>query len=417
MIVALALLLQNDARPAGEPALDPPTLHCLGAAWVVRGDDDRDARVSVFVRKAGAAEWREGPPLFRVERGAARVPAPDGAWLFAGSVVDLEPGTDYELKLALADPDGGAAEKILKARTISEPVAPADLAVVHLKPGPGVFKEAQRNAGPGTLFLLHAGVYEGTVDLWKSGEPGRPMVWRAAGDGEAVIDAQGASNAVVAGGVQDVWLEGLTIRNCLKAITASETARLVVRRCHLRGVSYGVVGTVNETDRMRGWFIADNVFEGPSTWPRTKGIEAARAVQVTGAGHVVCHNRIRGFADAVDIMPSPTAAAIDIHHNEISEMTDDGIELDYSDRNTRCFSNRLTNVFQGISAQPVHGGPAYIFRNALYNVSLEPFKLHSGPSGVILYHNTIVKKGTPFLISTPEPVHNCVSRNNLFIGS
>src|SRR5688572_18954467 len=164
MIVALALLLQSDSRPAGEPALDPPTLHCVGATWVVRGDDDRDARVSVFVRKAGAAEWREGPPLFRVERGAARSPVPADAWLFAGSVVGLDPDTEYELKLVLADPDGGAAEKILKARTIAEPSAPAGLAVVHLKPGPGVFKEAQRNAGPGTLFLLHAGIYEGNVD-------------------------------------------------------------------------------------------------------------------------------------------------------------------------------------------------------------------------------------------------------------
>jgi hypothetical protein len=38
---------------------------------------------------------------------------------------------------------------------------------------------------------------------------------------------------------------------------------------------------------------------------------------------------------------------IDIHHNEISAMTDDGIELDYSERNVRCFSNRLTDVYQG----------------------------------------------------------------------
>ena len=79
------------------------------------------------------------------------------------------------------------------------------------------------------------------------------------------------------------------------------------------------------------------MIEGPSTWPRTKGIENARGIQITGEGHVVCYNRIRGFADAIDTFPSPRCSAIDIHNNELSELTDDGIEMDYSERNTRCF--------------------------------------------------------------------------------
>ena len=78
-------------------------------------------------------------------------------------------------------------------------------------------------------------------------------------------------------------------------------------------------------------------------------------------------------------MPSSKCAAIDIYRNEIEVMTDDGIELDFSERNVRCFENRLTNVFQGISAQPVYGGPAYSSGNVLYNVVLEPFKLHQSP--------------------------------------
>jgi hypothetical protein len=52
--------------------------------------------------------------------------------------------------------------------------------------------------------------------------------------------------------------------------------------------------------------------------------------------------------------------------------------------------------------QPVYGGPAYVFRNVLYNVVLEPFKMHSGPSGVLFYHNTIVKKGGASLLLTPQ---------------
>jgi hypothetical protein len=414
-VIALLIALQAASAPE-EPVLDPPTLHCLGAYWIIRGDANRNAKVEVAVRKAGG-EWTKAMPFLRVERGASHLKVADDAWLFAGSVVDLHPDTPYELRLTLVDPDGGGVEKVLAARTIAEPVAPKDLTEVHVRPGKDALRDAQREAKPGTLVLLHAGVYEGTFDVFRSGEAGKPIVFRAAGDGEAVIDAKGQSNAILAAGLHDVWFEGLTVRNGLKGLTISNSSRVVVRRCTFEAVTYGVVGTVNEKGDVHGHFISDNSFTGPCTWPRTKGIEAARAIQVTGQGHVVCYNRIRGFADAVDTMPSTRCAAIDVHNNEISEMTDDGIEMDYSERNTRCFRNRLTNVFQGISEQPVHGGPVYIFRNVLVNVCAEPFKLHNSPTGVFLYHNTIVKKGSAFFLSTEHPVRSVVSRNNLFVGS
>ncbi len=414
-MIALLLALQAASAPE-EPVLEPSTLHCLAAYWIVRGDANQNATVDVAVRTAGG-EWRKAAPLWRVERGASHLKLPDDAWLFAGSVVDLQPDTPYELKLTLADPDGGGVEKVLPTRTIAEPVAPKDLVEVHVRPGKDALRLAQRDAGPGTLFLIHAGVYEGTFDVHKGGEPGKPVIFRAAGDGEAVIEGQGKSNAISAANLHDVWFEGLTVRNGLKGLTASNSSRIVVRRCRFHAVTYGYVSTVNAKGDVEGCFISDNVFEGPCTWPRTKGIEDARAIQITGTGHVVCYNRISGFADAIDTMPSVRCSAIDFHNNEISEMTDDGIEMDYSDRNTRCYRNRFTNVFQGISEQPIHGGPTYVYRNVLYNVCREPFKLHNSPSGVLLYHNTIVKKGVPFFLSTTDPVHRVVTRNNLFIGS
>ena len=85
----------------------------------------------------------------------------------------------------------------------------------------------------------------------------------------------------------------------------------------------------------------------------------------------------------MDTFPSQRCAAIDFHNNDISECTDDGSEMDYSERNTRNFLNRYTNVFQGVSVQPIFGGPVYIFRNVLYNVVMEPFKMHNSPSGAV----------------------------------
>ncbi len=429
----------NAATPVGDPVLERPTLHSLGAYWIIRGDDNQNATIDVEYRKEGDAQWRSGPPMFRVEKGrhtskdhGSVLQLPDDAWLFAGSIFLLVPDTDYQMRLTLSDPDGGEATHTLAMRTRAEPVAPQG-PVYHVVPGNGGgtgtaedpyrgIEAADRRAKPGDTFVLEPGVYEGPIVLRSSGQPGVPIIWRGATGGSSIIDAQAGRSepperALAIIGMHDLWFENLTIRNADHAIVAHETARVVLRRCFLHHVNYGLTATKNSSDAVMDYFITDNVMVGPSTWPRTKGIENARGIQITGAGHVVAYNRISGFGDAIDTMPSPRCEGIDIHNNDVSELTDDGIEMDYSFRNTRCFHNRITNAHQGISLQPVYGGPVYVFRNAMYNIVISTFKLHNSPSGGLLYHNTAVKSGVPWVLWTPAPMSNIISRNNLYIGT
>ena len=109
--------------------------------------------------------------------------------------------------------------------------------------------------------------------------------------------------------------------------------------------------------------------------------------------------------------------AVDFHNNDVSEMFDDGCEMDGSDRNCRNFNNRYCNTLTGVSLQPVYGGPIYVFRNVSYNAVGEPFKLHNDPAGGLLFHNTFVKHGQPVGVSSAGFVHNCWERNNLFVGT
>jgi len=442
----IATAAVSPSEPIGEPVIEPATLHSLGVYWIVRGDDNQNAKIEVRYRLANVEEdenrWKPAPNLFRVEKGASigqrfrsKLKVAPDVWLFAGSVLLLKPDTAYELKLSLTDPDNDESTgKTLKARTIAEPKIDNNRQTeYHVVPGNGGgsgrtndpckgLQAAQANAKPGDTFLLHKGVYAGTFLVNKSGSPGKPIIWRGAGDGEAIIDGKGNAEkrpgrGISANDAHDVWFEGITIRNADYGFVGHNAYRIVIRRCHIHSVNYGITNTNNSKDRVKSWFISDNLMEGPSTWPRTKDIEGARGVQVTGTGHVVCYNRIRGFADAIDTFPSARCSAIDFHNNEISEMTDDGIEMDYSFRNTRCFYNRLTNVFQGISTQPVFGGPVYIFRNVMYNVVGSPFKMHNSPSGALMIHNTSVKKGMPNVCYGGAGLSNLVHRNNLFIGT
>lgn len=429
------LVAGDAAAPVGAPVLEPSTTSCLGVHWIVGGDADGDARVAVawraaLVKGAKPDAWRDGAGLFRVGRGhhvaaegGTTLPVPDDARLFAGSVLWLEPGTDYELRLTLVDADGGGEEHVIAARTAVEPIAAKDARLRYVTPGDGggsgedhdPFKglpAALAAAKPGDVLLLRAGTYP-PVEIAVSGEPGKPIVLR--GLSGAVIDGGGAGRVISATGIHDVWFEDLGLTNGEYAIVAHESSRLVVRGCHMHAVTCGFTAT-RDNGKVEGFFIADNLLEGPSTWPRSKGIEGARGIQLAGVGHEVCYNRVRGFADAINTFQGGRCSDIDFHHNDVSVLTDDGFELDYAQRNVRCFENRLTNVYQGISLQPIYGGPAYVLRNVLINVAVEPFKLHNEPSGAVILHNTIVKKGTPFCVYGTKPIRNSVSRNNLFIG-
>jgi hypothetical protein len=53
----------------------------------------------------------------------------------------------------------------------------------------------------------------------------------------------------------------------------------------------------------------------------------------------------------------------------------------------------------------------------MYNVGLETFKMHNGPSGGLLFHNTSVKSGVPLVLWSNEPVTNFLMRNNIFLGT
>ena len=422
-----------DAARGGEVWVDPPTLHCAGVRWVVHDDANANAAVKVAYRRADATTWKPAMDLLRVETEAIFPPPPPaGATLYAGSVFDLTPGTDYVLRLRLTDPDGGGQTFNVKLRTWSEPRAPKPKRVLHVRAGaaagdgssdkpfasPG---QADRASRPGDLVLLHAGTYRGPVRLRKSGTPDAPIVWRGAGDGEAIFDGPADGCCIDAGRIRHVFFEGLTVRNTARAMSLNGSSYVTVRRCRFLGVKSGI-GAMRKQRRL---FIADCVFVGPRNWTRdghNPKLGEHRAVELSGIGHVVAYNRISGFRDGVDTRPAQPVQGIDIHNNDISECTDDGIELDYSQSNCRAYRNRITNCFMGITFQPSFGGPNYAVRNVMYNVTFETFKLHVSPPGKItaggvILHNTVVRKGPALRVwaGGSSRAGRFVLRNNLFV--
>ena len=192
LFLAASLLGAADAVAPGKFVVERPTLICLGFEWQIAGDDNRNAIVEVTYRRVGESEWRRGLPLFRL--GGERVFRKDlgldytAPQMFAGSILDLEPDTEYEARFQMRDPDGvlGEAVHTLKARTRGEPRAARDGRVLHVYPpawkGPKQepaftgLKEAyfgsghgdwavvsERKVRAGDIILVHGGLYKGDL--------------------------------------------------------------------------------------------------------------------------------------------------------------------------------------------------------------------------------------------------------------
>ena len=418
--------------------LDPATPHSLGLRWHVAGDSNGNATVAVAFRRAGSEAWVEALPLLRVRpENQHPVRRRDGIVLFAGSLLELTPDTAYEIRLRLHDPDGGDREEHLTARTAAEPRLPADLRRRHVTPfsnerkggGKGSqadpfngLKAAERAARPGDLFLLAPGVYRSSLKIGRSGREGRPVVYRGPDDGGAILDGDGAEVLVDASDARHVWLRGLHLRNADTLILADRARHLVVQGNRFAVTRAGYVAKGAFGGESEGHAILDNIFESNTVWPRSKGIEHVFAVGLSGAGHVIAYNRMENLGDCVRGAWVDGGEALmwatDIHNNDMQSCTDDGIEADHGEANVRVFRNRITNSFAAISGQPIFGGPAYIYRNAIYNTLYSPIKMHNDTSGMLLFHNSSVRSGIPFYIRTStERVTDSMTRNNLFIGT
>jgi hypothetical protein len=448
----------GDAVVPGALTVEPPTLHCLGFEWAIEGDDNRNAAVGVAFRKAGDPDWRPAMPLLRL--GGEKVGGKAG-WseyvvprMFAGSVFDLEPGAEYEARLSMSDPDGGNAERVVRARTKAEPRRPEGGRELHVYPdgfsgaraAPAFanLQAALDAARPGDQVLLHAGVYRGSWTLSRGGTAERPLVVRGAGDGEAVIEGNRSRQVVDLHKADHVAFEDLVFRDpgagdgghtadgvVLLAGNVSQGVvpgckGLVVRRCRFEDFGVGVMAA---EARCEGFVITDNRFLGRQDWLAPKeapdGVYTNYsyvAVWVAGAGHDVARNFIRGFRDGVnvaagwkgrDFTPAAKNVSIDFYDNVITEVGDDFLETDNGTHNLRVMRNLCLNTQTcGMSAQPVFGGPAYFIRNVLCHgprgVALK-FNVH--PAGLVVWHNT-------FCIAWRNaiPWSNGHFRNNLFLG-
>jgi len=404
-------------------ALDRPTLTNLGVQVLILGDDNYNSSITVRFRQVGSSSWREAQPLHRVRPEVVTgLPVLEQ---FAGSIFDLRPATSYEIRLHATDVDGGVDQTLnLTGTTRPVPRAePASPTVVPVSNAAG-FAAALGSAGPGDVITLSNGTYAGAFSLYASGTASNPIIIRGASRDGVILDGQNCASCNVLEVYGDyVHVEMLTIQNAQRALRFQGTAAIgnVVRRIRTQNTRLGIGSKPDQLD----FYICDNILIGRLVWPHIYTDDGGAhsnddGIHITGHGHVVCHNKIKGFGDLIKI-GQDGARAIDFYGNELLSAYDNGVELDGSTGNTRCLRNRFTNNFVPLSFQPIYGGPAYAIRNVAVNIAHEQFKFHAlgadrEPSGMILWHNSFVSPDHAIVMSTSETSHYFTLENNLFIG-
>jgi hypothetical protein len=423
--------------------------------------------------------------------------------MFAGSILDLEPATAYEARFVLRDPDGLAGQsaksltKSVTVRTRPEPKPAEGGRVFHVYPptykgtklqpsfdglmcaynyycgGGDTVTGARPRVKPGDVILVHAGLYkynpeyytgditinattpfEGTYYLSASGTPEKPIVIKAAGDGEVIFDGNGNFNLFNTKIANYNYFEGITIRNTDIGIWAGTqfiagSKGLTVKRCRFENVNTAIFTNYSGSS---DFYVADSVFLGRDDskhlfgwngpfWAQFKGVDGQAfpprldsytAVRLYGPGHVVAYNYIADFHDGIDIEtygnPDGSHAidgphyppkadwgkrpvAIDFYNNYMTNFHDNAFEIDGSMHNVRVMRNMMVNsASHPFCNQPAIGGPIYWIRNIAYHAPGGALRMTNGAAGVLFYNNTILTE------SSSGSSANVHWRNNLMLG-
>ncbi len=482
LLSTVSLFAQNSTK-AGRFTVEHPTLLNLGFEWSIEGDANRNAAVSVEFRPVGETTWRKALPLVRIggenvyrRRENLDYTVADG---FAGSILNLQPGTEYECRFQLTDPDGASGETThtAKVRTRSEPQPSTSGRTLHVYPAdyPGVKQEPsftgilqayygaglgdwnvvwERRAQPGDTLLVHAGLYkperlnyvdpmmapfDGTMLLTLKGTPEKPITIKAAGDGEVIFDGDGNYRLFDVMASRYHIFDGLTFRNTDVALFAGEkevlgAVGLAVKNCRFENVGFAVW---TEFASSSDFYIADNLILGREdrmrligwTYPNARsagdygshGLKSYYAIKVYGPGHVIARNAIAYFHDAIGISTYGTPEADPDRRASSIDIYGNDIHLSNDDFIETDGGVHNVRVFQNRGINAAQGGYSAqpVFGGPVYfyrNI------LYNVPSGVAFKFSA--KPAGLYVFhntiigeqTVRDPSSNMHFRNNLFLG-
>lgn len=430
-IIVCAIVMRS-APCYAEPAtisktkpLTVSTFHCIGIYWSPDGGG-ADKKVFVRYRKSGVGPWREGLPMRYNPVETAECKGD-----YRGSIVNLKPGTSYEIALQL---EGAKSRAGLRAATWDEkfPVA----------------KEVKCKSRTGTLRIDRSGTPQGYILYDGTG---------------CTIDTGNQDDVGIAVQASHVILRGFTIRNVKQhGIRLFKGHHIVIEGCDIsqwgsedeKGWGKNYQACVFSNHRpLRSVVIQRCRMHHPSwdtnSWAEKHGKSTHPAGPQTvvfwesEGNHVIRYNECWSDADHYynDGMGAGynggfrgfPGADSDIYCNYIADCWDDGIEAEGGVQNVRIWHNYMEDVLIPLANAAVSIGPLYAWRNvsgrcysppgSSWNMTHGPFFKMGYAGGekwmtghMYLFNNTIFQAGDTGaggLGGSSRIIKHCVTRNNI----
>ena len=414
-----------------EPPAAVPTFECIGLYWKAPGGA-ADKTCEVRYRPAGTDAWANAMPLWFDAR--------DGE--YRGSIVQLKPGTAYEIALALQGTPTCAALTCVTwkgtfpvAETVAVPVSSAEALAVN----------RSGTANGYVLYAPPAGAKMATLDV--GGERDQCVVVTGS---YVILRGLVLKNARIHGiqlmdGVHDVVIEECDIsgwgriaedgwgRNLDSAVYSRATAlqRIVVQRNRIH----------HPRSNSNNW-RESRPRPGKKEPNHPEGPQAVSFFDSEG-NHVIRYNTV--FSDDThqynDIFGGGANFSTrgfphrdsDIYGNLLSHCWDDAIESEGANCNVRIWGNYMTDTFVGIACATTSVGPLYVWRNVVAVSRVSPggngggFLKTSdrlGGGRIYVFHNTVLQPpappGAPRTLLGADmgmgwggPMVNVTSRNNI----
>ena len=426
------------------------TFHNISLYWSPQGGS-ADKKVLVQYRKSGDADWQEALSMkYNPIEGAGNNPETGERYDradYRGSIVNLQPDTDYEIKLSLED---GSETQITEASTWKEDFPVGQI----LTPG------------------------DSNTRLTYSDLNGTPEAYVLIDGNGSTIDIQDASaECIRLINSSYIILRGFILKNAAEnGIRLYNSHHIVIENCDIsgwgeediEGSGFGknyqaaVYAGTNETHHC---IIQRNTIHHPrwdtNSWaelhdpsadPDNNSNYHPAGPQGIAIGdsyignNVIRYNEIWSdadhyFNDAMGMWTNASYAGFpgpdsDIYGNYIANSYDDGIESEGGNMNVRIWNNYIENIFIAIGNAPTSIGPLYIWRNVSGKADSMPGSVYGqygpfikmGYSGSIdwmtghmyIFNNTVLQEedhGTGGLGTSDDSnryILHCESLNNIF---
>ncbi len=361
---------------APAPAVDAavPTYQSIGLYWNPTGASATNA-ATVQYRKAGQAAWKQARNLWYDSRAIGDRPAE-----YRGSIVMLDAGTTYEVKMALAS----GATKTLTTTTWTDP---EKLPIAKTVTVPAGEPFTTTEGGTASGYVLYTAA------------PGTTLT----ASPERIDNQYGVVNV----SHSYVIVRGLTVRGGLNGILLKDNVHHVaIERNDISGwgptctKGPGECGSdpysgVRAGQNLEGAFRQITVqrnkihhpnyhanlwCEGPMEDEGKDGNEHPHGVRgisfpIGSSNNVFRYNEITSSLDRLynDGMGNDKNFSTsgfpngdsDINGNIITDVADDAIEAEGGNRNVRIWGNYIDKTFIGIGNATTSVGPVYIFRNVM----------------------------------------------------